>query len=201
DQVDCDVPALAQGGPGMGEDDHPPGPDRVVAAAEESFQLGGGLVELDTGGTAPPVGNPPLLNQVAVVVVLAEPPLAAVSFHGCFAVLDLDREHAPRSEENVVDLPATVAVTVQQRPLISQDRPKVGCHYVLARYPGGQNRFLGGDTVLHRSWPGGLALNRWPGTLLLGVPGHDGGLGPGKPAAISASAVPVPAQGGEASAV
>ena len=39
DQVDCDVPALAQSGAGMGEDDHPPGPDRVAAAEEDWEKL------------------------------------------------------------------------------------------------------------------------------------------------------------------
>jgi hypothetical protein len=100
----------------------------------------------------------------------------------------------------VVDLAAAVAVTVQQCPLVSQDRPQAGCHYVLTGYPGGKNRLLVGDTVLHRVWPR-LALNRRPGTPLPGAPCYDGGLGPAKPAALSASAIPVLAQGGEACTV
>ena len=98
----------AEGGPPVGEDDHPLDPGRLAALVQEPFQVVGGLVQLHARRPAHPVRDRPLLDQVPVVVVLVGPPAVAVDVHGGVEVLHLDREQAPRPEEQLVDLAAPV---------------------------------------------------------------------------------------------
>src|SRR5450759_6011081 len=115
----------------MGEKDHALYRNWMATRAQEPFKLTGRLVELHARRTSPPVGDRALLDEVAVAVVLVEPPVVAVAVHGGVAMLPLDGDEPLSAQENMVDLAATVTVAPQQRPVVTEDAAKPGCDYLL----------------------------------------------------------------------
>ena len=118
--------------------DDAPDRDSVTAGDQEALKLAGGLVELNTGGTSPPVGHlAPGLNRIAVLVIFGGPPLVAVAVDPRVLVLDLDGEQPSGAEQQVIDLPAAVAVSVEQGPsVIERQAEPVGDQQFPSR-PGG----------------------------------------------------------------
>ena len=102
---------------------------------QEALEFGGGLGELPAGRTSLPVLDQPLLDQVAVPVVLVGAPAVGVDVHGRVDRLHLDREQAGRAEQQVIDLAAAVEVPVQQRPFVAQRATEFGGDPLLALDP------------------------------------------------------------------
>ena len=167
----------------MGEDHHAPHLGRVAAPGQEPLEVVGGLVELDARRAPHPVRDHPLLDQVPVPVVLVGPPPVAVDVHGGVEVLDLDREQPPRAEEQVVDLPAPVAVAAQQGPGVVEAAAELGRYQLLAGDTGHDLLFQIGEACAG----GG---DRRAGDAAFLPPGGHGQREPGPPAVPGAGPVP-----------
>lgn len=105
----------------MGEQDHALYGDWTATGTQELFQEVGWLVELHARRTSASIADLAPLNEVAVAVVLLEPPVIAVAVHGGVAVLPLDGDDSSRAQEKMIDLAAPVTVTPQQRPIVTED--------------------------------------------------------------------------------
>src|SRR5258708_10333625 len=101
----------------MGEQDHPLYRNRVAAGSQEILKLAGWLVELHAGRASPPVGHVAPANDIAILVVLGEPPPVTCTVHHRVAVPALDREKPTGAHQHMIDFPSAVAVTPHQRPL------------------------------------------------------------------------------------
>src|ERR1035438_8491683 len=120
----------------MGEDDHSTYRDLLSPAMQEPLQLICRLVQLLAGRPSFPVGDSPLIHQVAVVVVFFERPVVTVDIDRGVTVLDFDRDQPARAEQNVVDLTTVIPVTTQEHPLVTKSTGEFGRHLLLTHYAG-----------------------------------------------------------------
>src|ERR1022692_327359 len=120
----------------MGKKDHALNRDRMAARAQEALQFAGRLAELHARRAAALVTELALPDEIAVAVVLVEPPGITIAVHGRIEVLPLDGDNALRAQQKMVDLAAAVTVSPQQRPAVIE-HPAEACHdRLLACYPG-----------------------------------------------------------------
>jgi len=179
--VDGRVPAPAELGFRMGEQDHAQHGDLAAAAAQELLEQVGRLVELDARRAAALVADLAPIDEVAVVVELLEAPVIAFAGDGGVPVLALDRDQPRRPEQQVVDLAAPVAVPAHQHPVVAENSAEVGGHLLLAGDPGPQDLL-------------GVAANAARRRRCRGQPSHlayrERGAQPGEPAPLRTGLVP-----------
>src|SRR5258707_11849137 len=126
----------------MGKQEHPLYRNRVAAGSKEILKLAGWLVELHAGRASPPVGHVAPANDIAILVVLGEPPPVTCTVHHRVAVLALDGEKPTGAHQQMIDFASAIAVTPHQGPLVTQGPAQAGRDEQFALYPGREDAFL-----------------------------------------------------------
>src|ERR1700722_16355405 len=126
------------------QDDRPPG-DRLPALGQEALELLERLGQLPLRGAPPPVSqHRDVADLVAVAVGPPVQPLLRGDPERPVDVLDLDREQPQGPDQQIVDLPAAVAVALEQRPGIIEGAVEDGVHLPFPLGPGLQRRLVAG---------------------------------------------------------
>ncbi len=126
----------------MGKQDQAWHRNWTAPRTQETFKFVSWLVELHARRTSSPVRDPlPLLDEVAIAVVLVKPPVVTVTVHCGVAMFHLDGDESPGSQENMINLTATVLVASQQRPVVTENTAELCRDYLLACHSGRENLF------------------------------------------------------------
>src|ERR1039458_2980151 len=97
----------------MSKQDHALYRDVLAARAQEPFKQSRRLVELHARRASARVAERAPLHEVAVAVVLAEPPGITDAVHGGVEMFPLDGDQPLRAQQKMVDLAALVAIPPQ----------------------------------------------------------------------------------------
>lgn len=112
-----------------------------AAGAQELFEQVGGFVQLHARGPAAAVADTAMGDQVAEPVELLEAPGVPIAVHGRVEMLALDGNQTWRPDQQVVDLPAPVAIAAQQNPVISECPAEFADDLLLAGHSSGEPFF------------------------------------------------------------
>jgi hypothetical protein len=121
--------------------------------AQELLEQVGWLVQLDARGPAAAVADAAMCDEVAEPVELLEAPGVSIAVDGRVEVLALDRHHARRPDQQVVDLATPVAVAAQQNPVIAECMAEFRDDLLLAGHSSGEP-FFKVIPSLRLAWPG-----------------------------------------------